>query len=62
MVVHHCVNDAGWLFLRAGVCPTSSLFMLRRREDKGGPIQLLFLVAKPHDWLERRSRSGNKGT
>ncbi len=41
-------------------CPTSSLFMLRRREDKGGPIQLLFPVAKPHDLLERESRSGKK--
>jgi hypothetical protein len=34
--------------------------MLRRREDKGGPIQLLFPIAKPHDWLERGSRSGRK--
>jgi hypothetical protein len=34
--------------------------MLRRREDKGGPIQLLFFVAKPLDWLERGSRSRKK--
>jgi hypothetical protein len=36
--------------------------MLRRREGKGGPIQSLFLIAKPHDWLERGSRSENKRT
>jgi hypothetical protein len=27
--------------------------MLRRREDKGGPGQLLFPIAKPQDWLEK---------
>jgi hypothetical protein len=35
--------------------------MLRRREDKERPIQLLFPIAKHHDWLERGSRSGQKG-
>jgi hypothetical protein len=34
--------------------------MLRRREDRGGPIQLLFPVTKPHDWLESGSRSERK--
>jgi hypothetical protein len=43
-------NVAGQLFLKAGPCPTSSLFMLRRRKDKGGPVQPLFPVDKPHDW------------
>jgi hypothetical protein len=27
--------------------------MMKRREDIGGPIQLLFPIAKPFDWLER---------
>ncbi len=54
------VNVAGQLFLRAGPCPTSSLFMLRRREDKGGPVEPLFPTAKPHDWLERGSRGGKR--
>jgi hypothetical protein len=34
--------------------------MLRRREDKGEPIQILFPVIKPHDWLEMGSRSRKK--
>jgi hypothetical protein len=33
---------------------------LRRREDKVGPIQLLFPVTKPSEWLERGSRSKRK--
>ncbi len=47
--------------LRASPCPFSSLFMLMSREDKGGPIQLLFPITKPHYWLERGSRSRKKG-
>jgi hypothetical protein len=34
--------------------------MMRRREDKGCPIQLLLPIIKPHDWLKRGSRSGQK--
>jgi hypothetical protein len=58
--VHHRTNEAGQLFFRAGPCPTFSLFILRRREDKRGPIQLIFLVAKPDDWLERGVEAGKK--
>jgi hypothetical protein len=52
--------EPGRLILRAGPCPTSSLFMMRRREDKGCPIQLLLPIIKPHDWLERGSSSGKR--
>jgi hypothetical protein len=59
-VVHHCSDVPGWLILRACPCPTSSLFVMRRREDKGGPIQLPFPIAKPHDWFERGVEVGKK--
>jgi hypothetical protein len=41
------------LFFRVVPFPMSSLYILSRRKDEGGPSQLLFPNAKPHDWSER---------
>jgi hypothetical protein len=38
----------------------SLFFVLRRRENEGGPRWLPFPIAKPHDWLERVSRIRQK--
>jgi hypothetical protein len=46
--------------VRAGPCPPHSLFMLRRREDKGGSSRLSFSIAQPQDWLELGSSSGQR--
>ncbi len=37
MVVHHCPNVAGQLFLMAGPCPTSSLFLFREGRTTEDP-------------------------
>jgi hypothetical protein len=34
--------------------------MFKKKEDKGGYIQLLFPITKPHDWLERGVEVGNR--
>ncbi len=46
--------QCSWTVILQGRC-LSSLFMSRRREDKRD-----LPIAKPHDWLERESRSGAK--
>jgi hypothetical protein len=48
----------GWLILRAGPCSTSSLFRLRRREEAGGPSQLL--LYSPSQNLMTKWREGEE--
>ncbi len=46
------------MIVRTGPCPTTSLFM--SKEDKKGPSQLLFPIAKPQYLLERGVKAGKE--